>query len=52
MKAGADAEAGRSNGRWIEAVVDKNGSQPGRRQEPYGSTLREVLTARSAAQLK
>ena len=26
MKAGADAEAGRSNGRWIEAVVDKNGS--------------------------
>src|SRR5215813_13796522 len=29
MKAGADAEAARSNGRWIEAVVDKNGSQPG-----------------------
>ena len=29
MRAGADAEAGRSNGRWIEAVVDKNGSQPG-----------------------
>jgi hypothetical protein len=26
MKAGADAEAARSNGRWIEAVVDKNGS--------------------------
>jgi hypothetical protein len=26
LKAGADAEAGRSNGRWIEAVVDKNGS--------------------------
>lgn len=26
MKAGADAEAGRSNGRWIEAVVGKNGS--------------------------
>ena len=26
MKAGADAEAGRSNGRWIEAVVEKNGS--------------------------
>ena len=26
MKAGADAEAGKSNGRWIEAVVDKNGS--------------------------
>ena len=25
MKAGADAEAGKSNGRWIEAVVDKNG---------------------------
>jgi hypothetical protein len=26
MKASADAEAGRSNGKWIEAVVDKNGS--------------------------
>src|SRR6516165_12152688 len=26
MKAGADAEAGKSNGKWIEAVVDKNGS--------------------------
>jgi hypothetical protein len=26
MKASADAEAARSNGRWIEAVVDKNGS--------------------------
>jgi len=27
MKAGADTEAGRSNGAWIEAVVE-NGSQP------------------------
>ena len=26
MKAGAEVEAARSNGRWIEAVVDKNGS--------------------------
>jgi hypothetical protein len=26
MKAGADTEPGRSNGTWIEAVVDKNGS--------------------------
>ena len=29
MKAGADAEPDRSNGRWIEAVVEKKGSQPG-----------------------
>src|SRR5215468_2675139 len=27
MKAGAEAEAARSNGRWIEAVVDKDGSR-------------------------
>src|SRR5262249_45374510 len=27
MKASADAEAGRSNGTWIEAVVDKDGSR-------------------------
>src|SRR6516162_791335 len=26
VKAGADVEAARSNGRWIEAVVDKNAS--------------------------
>jgi hypothetical protein len=26
MKASADTEPGRSNGTWIEAVVDKNGS--------------------------
>ena len=27
MKAGADAEADKSNATWIEAVVDKNGSR-------------------------
>ena len=50
LKAGTDTEARKSNGGWIEAVLE-NGSQPGV-PEGYGSTLPVVPTARSAAQLK
>ena len=47
MKASADAEAGRSNGRWIEAVVDKNGSLPGEK----AGALRVYFTGGAYCQL-
>ena len=51
LKAGRDTEAGKSNGGWIEAVLE---NVPGLecREEGYGSTLQEVPTARSAASVK